>query len=374
MNLRIASPADNQALVEFYKNFTLPGQVEIKIDRMHDYFAPYNIQSDRHVTYILEDQGQLFGTASFVIQNLKHQGQLQPVAWGRDLRIANSRQAILSWSQHFLPVLEEVKKTFHAQLLFSIINMDDKQALNAFVRPRPSKRPLPRYYLYRRFNLVSLHGQLPWAKNPLPHLHIKHAQPHHFDALAGYIIEKSKEKELSSISNYQSFQEKLSRFSGLSLDNFLIAVDRFNNIVGCVAPWSSANIQEYIPLRYELRGHNFRQFLKFGEQLGWTRSLTKPVHRLNKEASFNFRYLNFLFADNEDVFQSLLWSAYENVLPNEFLLYAHLRSEIMFRRPLSWISSKRQYGIYLMCEPEISMPDFLHPRNELPIEIEPFFV
>lgn len=374
MNLRIASPQDSEALINFYKEFSLPGQVELKVDRMQNYFTPYEVQSDRHVTYLLEEEQQTFGTASFVIQNLQHQGQVQPVAWGRDLRISNNRKAILSWSQHFLPVLEEVKKTFGVHSVFSVINMDDTQALNAFVRPRPSKRPLPRYYLYRRLNLISLHGQLPWAKDPLPHLQIKHAQPHHYDALAAYIVAKSQEKEMSSIYNYQTFQEKLSRYRGLQLEDFLVAVDRFNNIVGCVAPWSSANIQEFIPLHYELRGHNFRQFLKFGEKLGWTRALTKPAHRLNKEASFNFKYLNFLYADNEDIFQSLLWSAYRNVQPNEFLVYSHLRFETMYRRPLSWISSKRQYGIYLICEPEANMPDFLHPRHERSIEIEPFFV
>ncbi|MFP5519215.1 MAG: hypothetical protein ACLGGX_04885 [Bdellovibrionia bacterium] len=375
MQIRIAQPEDSKALVNFYKEFPLQGQVEIKVDRFNDYFAPYQVQSDRYLSYLMEDDVKtIHGTASFVIQNLHHQGQLQTVAWGRDLRIANNRQAVLNWSQHFLPVLNEVAQTFQTQFTLSVINLADTQALNAFVRLKPSKRPLPRYYLFRRLNLISVHGQLPWANNPLPHLRIKHAQPHHADALAHYVVKKSLERDLASVWNADSFFDKIHRYKNLRLEDFLIAVDHQDNIVGCCAPWSSANIQEQIPLHYSTRGHNFRQFLKFGEQFGWTRSLTKPIHRLQTEASFNFRYLNFLFANNADIFESLLWSAYDNVNENEFLVYSQMRSEPLYRRPFTWITAKRQYGVYLIAPPDTAPPDFLHPRNERSIEIEPFFI
>lgn len=126
-------------------------------------------------------------------------------------------------------------------------------------------------------------------------------------------------------------------------------------------------------MQYSLRAHNFRQFLKFGKMLGWTRTLTKPYSRLKIEAGFNFKYLNFLFADNGDIFESLLWKAFDDAKENEFLLYSQTRTEFIYRRPRNWVSAKMPFGIYLLLPPDSEVPTFLHPNNENPAEIEPFF-
>ncbi|WP_374079690.1 hypothetical protein [Bdellovibrio bacteriovorus] len=373
MKLEIAKPEDSKALVEFFKNFPLRGLVEMKIDRDGDFFAPYSIQSDRHLTYQLKDEDKIEGIASFVMRDVLLDNKVRPVAFGRDLRISSNRRAILEWSQHFLPVMEEVFHTFGCKHLFSVLSMSEVQALNAFVRPRTMKRPLPHYYLFRRFNMVSVHGRLPWAQNPLPHLRIRRGSAANVDALIYYIIQKSRQKDLSTVWDAQSFHDKLDRWKGLKLEDFLIAFDKDDNIVGCAAPWSSGGMQDFIPMEYSLRAHNFRQFLKFGKMLGWTRTLTKPYSRLKIEAGFNFKYLNFLFADNGDIFESLLWKAYDEAHDNEFIVYNQIRSEYIYRRPQNWIAAKMPFGVYLLLAPDQEPPKFLHPGNEKPIEMEPFF-
>lgn len=372
MKLEIAKPENSKDLAEFFKSFVIHGTVEIKIDRMGNFFAPYDIQSEQHITYQLSTSEGIEGVASFLIKDVAFNGDIARVAIGKDLRISTNRRAVLEWSQHFLPVLEELKSTLKVQHFFSILSMSDLQALNAFVRPRDLKRPLPRYHLFRRFNIVSLHGQFPWAKNPLPHLRIRRGGPHNVDALIDYIVKKSKERDLSTVYGESSFYDKWERWKGLKLEDFLIAFDAKENIIGCVAPWSSGGVQEFIPMSYSLPAHNFRQFLKFGKLLGWTRPLTKPYSRLKMEASFNFKYLNFLFANNPDIFEALLWKAYRESKENEFLVYAQLRSEFQFRPPLTWISASLPFGLYALLHPEQEPPDFLNPRNERPIEIEPF--
>lgn len=373
MKLEIAKPEDSQALVEFYKSFPLRGLVEMKIDRNGDFFAPYEIQSDRHLTYQLKDDNKIEGIASFVLRDVLLDNHVGPVAFGRDLRISSNRRAILEWSQHFLPVMEEVFKTFQCKHIFSVLSMSEVQALNAFVRPRTLKRPLPRYYLYRRFNMISLHGRLPWVQIPLPHLRIRRGNSKNVDALIHYIAKKSTQKDLSTVWDAESFYDKVERWKGLKLEDFHIAFDKYENIVGCVAPWSSGGLQDFIPMEYSLRAHNFRQFLKFGKALGWTRTLTKPYSRLKIEAGLNFKYLNFLHAENGDIFESLLWKAFDDAAENEFLIYNQVRSEFIYRRPHNWISAKMPFGVYLLSPPDKEPPEFLHPRNEKPIEMEPFF-
>lgn len=375
MRLEVATTSDNQAILEFFKGFPVRGVLDLKVDRCGDFFAPYAVESDRFRTYLLKDEEeQIQGMASFIIKDVMIEGQLKTVAFGRDLRISSNRRAILEWSHHFVPTLSKITNEFGAEHFFSALNMTETAALNAFVRPRNLKRPLPRYFNYRRFNLVSVHGRFPWAQNPLPHLQIRHGSSVNADALIYYLATKNNERSLATYWDSYSFFKQLQRWHGLKIEDFLIAFDRFNNIVGCCAPWKSDGIQELIPLEYSLKAHNFRQFLKFGKVFGWTRPLTKPSYRLQLEEPMQFQYLSHLFAENSDVFESLLWAAYDRARARDFLVYSHCRGELHYKRPLNWVCAKIPHGLFCMVPPDQEAPNFLSPSNETPMSLEAFFV
>lgn len=375
MKLEVAQGQDSTELREFFKRFPSGGNIDLKMDRPRDFFLRYAVESDQYITYCLRDEKNqtLEGAASFIIKNVLLNKEETTVAFARDLRISQHRKAVLSWGQHVLPVMREIEKTMGAKNFFSILNMNEAQALNTFLRPRDHRRGLPRYYLYRRFHLVSLHGRFPWSTNPLPKMKIRRASTRTWDALIQYIVKKSQQKNLANTWTAEKFNEKIERWRGLDLSDFLVAMDSHDNVVGCVAPWSAGGIEEFIPMKYSLRAHNFRQFLKFGRWLGWTRTLTKPFSRLKVEAPLNFRYLCFLNADNENIFESLLHAAFDEARENEFLVYLQMRSDLTLRRPLDWISTKSPYGLYAMLSPELDPPAFLHPRDDQPVELEPFF-
>lgn len=374
MKLEIATEQDNERLIEFYRRFTMGGPVEIKHQRMKDFFLPYKIQGHSHITFKLEEENDIQGMASFVVNRGLINKTPHNFGFGRDLRISSNRRAVLSWGQHFLPIMRDVKSTFDIDYLFTVLSSSEVEALNAFVRPRVLKRPLPRYYLYRRFNLVSLHGQFPWSKNPLPHLRIKRGSTNNVGALVQYLIKKSLQKDLSPFIDQNSFEEYLNRHPGLKLEDFLIAYDGADEIIGCVAPWSAENVIEMIPLKYSLVAHNFRQFLKFGQLFGWSRALTKPASRLKTEDNFHFRYLNCLFANNEDIFESLLYAAFQESRPDEFLVYTHVRTDFQFRKPLSWICARIPFVLYCLVPPDEEPPFFLNPKYDRSIFLDPFFV
>lgn len=375
MILEIARPEDSWDLKQFFKNFTTGELIQFKMDRPQDFFAPYDIQSDTHVTYVLRkpEDRSIQGVATFVIRNAWLNQKIQTIAVATDLRILPSRQAILSWGKYFAPVLEEIKNAYHVDYFFSTLNMTDVTILNTFIRPRHLKRPWPRYHLFRRFNLVSIHGVLPFTENPLPHMRIKKVDESLYEDLLYYLVNKKKEKELSSIYDKSSAEEFLARWQGLKLTDFYVALDADGAIIGCVAPWSAAHIQEFIPYKYNQVAHNFRQFLKFGKWLGWTRTLTKPVNRLKREAPLNFRYLTCFLADNEDIFEALLWRVFNEIQPYEFLVYLQMRQDIHMRPPRGWVSATLPHGLYCLLPPEQEAPDFLHPSNENHCDWEAFW-
>jgi len=376
MNLEVARLEDSYDLIQFFKQFTVGDLIEFKIDRPTDFYLPYDIQSEQHVTYLLREpmDKSIQGVATFVIQNVWLSDRLQTIAVARDLRITPNRQAIMSWGQYFQPVLDEIQRAYGVDHFFSVLNMSEAKVLNTFIRPRQHKRSWPRYHLFRRFNLVSLHGALPFSSNPLPHMRIRKVDPSLHDSLMYYVLQKRKAKELSHIYDRASFERYLKRWKNLKESDFYVALDAQDNIVGCVAPWSANQIQEYIPYKYNNEAHNFRQFLKFGKWLGWTRTLTKPVPRLKREAPMNFRYLSCFLADNEDIFEALLWRVFHEIHPHEFLVYLQMRMDLHMRPPRGWISARLPYGLYCLVPHEKELPDFLHPSHDRPCDWEPFYV
>lgn len=375
MNLELAKPEDSKALVELFKEFPLKGLVELKVDRNQDFFAAYKAQADEWKTYILrDDKAQIHGSASFVFREICTDKKISKIATASDLRIKPHRRAIIEWAHHFLPVINKEIDENQVSSIFSYMNLSDPTALNTFVRPRAMRRAMPRYYLYRKFNLVSLHGKYPWADKPVPTIKIRRGSEATYDSLLEYIIRRSQYRTFASVWDEASFKAKMQRLKGQKLSDFFIAFDSLDNVVGCLAPWSGAGIQDYIPLSYSLVGHNFRQYLKFLWLFGLTRRLTKPVASTGLEQKLQFDYLTNVFADNEDVFESLVYSAFDEVGPNKFLLYAHTEQDYRLLPPPNWISASYPYALYSVVPPEKKMPDFLHPSISQNPEIEAFTV
>ncbi len=375
MILEKAHYTDAQELSDFFKKFPLASPVEIRVDRQGLFFTPYEIQSPDYITYCLRDETtrELFGVATFVAQEIWLEGIPTRVIFARDLRISPVREAIIGWTKFFLPVFEEIRRELRAHHVFSIINRYELQALNAFVRPRARRRPMPSYHLYRRMYLVTLHGQFPWCNPALKTIRIVRGHEIAHDKWITYLTEKSIHRELGRNWNPKVFAENMKRWPGLDPMRFLVALDGEGKVVGCCAPWTSAGVEELIPVSYNLVSHNFRQFLKFGSLLGWTRKLTKPIHRLSSPGILDFDYLTHLYADNADIFAALLFKAYEKTRKSAFLVYAQTRSDLHLRKPPGWVGNEIPFGIYCMVPPGEDVPKFLHPANEDPIEIEPFF-
>lgn len=371
MRLEVAQEHDGPALSEFYQNFPIKGLVNFKLDRSQDFFAHYKAQSDLFRTYILRDTDHsIQGMASFVFREACLENRVERIALATDLRVAPQRKAILEWSQHFLPVMDSLTHEFNISHFFSLLNMGDPSGgQNTFIRSGLIRRQLPRYYLYRKINLVSLHGRFPWAPKPLEYVRVRTGSEQNKDALLSYILKRAHYRHFSSVWDKSSLDKKIKNLPGFRLENFLIAFDAQENIIGCLAPWNHPLQPKWIPLSYSLRAHNFRQFLKFGNLLGWTRKLSKPI-RSGLESPLQFKHLCFLNVDNEDIFESLLFHAFDRIAPQEFLIYAQVDQDIRTLPPAHWISGTMPYALYSMVSPSHNPPLFLHPSINLNPEVE----
>jgi hypothetical protein len=357
MELRKATADDNKKLIEYFKKFILPGPVLLRLNRIDDFFKLYAMQSDDYVTYmLLNKKGDIEALASMVFFEALLDGKEETIGFASDLRVSPTRRAIMEWSSHFLPVLEAERTSRKVKYIFSVVAGAQRQAYNAFIRPRSLKRNLPRYHLFRKFSLITMHGLWPFHSRPLPSIHISEATNKDWSVIYEYIALKSRQKQLNLYKNSQTVEEHIKRWPNLDASNFLLAKDSQGCVIGCTAMWSSNSIQQAFVDKYTPTAENMRDVLGLFSYLGLAHRLPKPKNELN------LTHLPFLNADNPDIFRSLLYEAFQKSEKNSVLLYPHFEDDLLMVPPKRFITAKMNYGLYCILSPNDPIPSFLRPH------------
>ncbi|USN47720.1 MAG: hypothetical protein H6626_01095 [Pseudobdellovibrionaceae bacterium] len=357
MKLLQANESDNDRLRQFFSHTIWPGPVQLRFERRENFFTQYKNQSDDFVTLMLTDKTEtnILGMATLVFREGVLDGQNQIIGYATDLRVANSRRAVLQWSQHFLPVLEKELNARNCNYVFSVVSRHQRQAYNAFIRPRSPKRQLPRYYLFRRFDIVGLHGLWPFAAKPLPGITINSAVDSELPEVCTYIHRRKKIQPMYFGRSPEEIYEQIRRWQSFETSDFLVARDSQRNIIGCVAPWSSRKVQRVTVGNLDAKGRTFSDTLRMLSFLGIAHRLPMPGSPLP------INYLTHLFADNPDIFYSLLYNAWKRLNKSEVLAYPHFETHIQNVPPRSFISSKTSCGLYCVMPPNVAPPSFLKP-------------
>ena len=359
INLRESEYLDSEKLSEFFTEIPMIGKIDIKIQRQVDFFSLYRRLGIDFTNYILEDSNKILGTASFLHLNVNIDDQSNSLSLACDLRVSNQRKAIINWSKFFLPQLDDLETKKNIQHFITILNLDNLQAINAFVRTKQKKNhPRPLYELIKKFNLVSIHGFYPLQFQINPNIKVIKPTRENFPNLIQYIQKKIKNYDLVPIKYVNEFEIFIHESLLYSMNHFYMAVNHDNKIVGCCYPLSSSLLQDYFPQNYDSRANNFRQFLKLTHLLGFGRKLTKPFSSTQKDQTLQFIFLHFLFFDHPDVFKNLIHHSFLNSKNNEFLIYNYELDQFNYRPPKGSISTESLYGLY-----EIRHPQYLDPNS-----------
>jgi len=349
-----ATESDTEELANFFAQQTLHGPVDVQLARPGHFFDQYRLHSPHYDVFVLRDlKGQVNGMAAIVYRDAYINGEVKKIGYCTDLRIASTREAIITWTKHFLPVLQDALDDRKCDYFFSVVVPQDSRAYNALVRPRSSRRSIPRFYMLGRFELVTVIGRMPWASRPLDTIEIKKCESSELDALVSYLDKKSRERTLSYVYNRELIDYRIKTWPGFGMESYLIAKDSLGNIVGCVAPWDSYEVQHMTIVEY----HGFSKTLKRAMDLASFVGLTQ---RMPKEGeALNFSYLTHLYADNPDIFYSLLYESYELMKPTKSLCYAHFANHLVTLPPRTFVSTTFPLAVYSLLPPDQPLPDFL---------------
>jgi hypothetical protein len=354
--LEEATPLNSEKLNEFFTSIPLRGEIDIKIQREQSFFSFYQRIGLDYKTYIIKDQEDIVGTASFLFKNLSFQNRVLKLAQACDLRISSHRKVILSWAKLFHPILEQLRESEKCDGFITSINQTETQAMNAFIRPKLKRPHQPQYSLARSYNLVSVHGFYPFRNPVNKNIKVRLYQASDKKDLIEYLNTVCKKIDFIPQELTQSPENYINKSLLYSWSQFLIAFDANEKIIGCVQPISSTLLQDYLPQDYSSQSHNLRQFLKVAEWLRFGRRLARPFSRSQKHETLNFRLLHFLSASHPEVFNALIRACYKTSSQNEFLMYAYEISDYKKRPPKGSIFSEIPYGLYSI---ETSDRDFL---------------
>ena len=346
LKLREATKADSQKLNDFYTSIPTLGSIEIKIQRELHFFSFYQRLGIPYKTYVLEDGEDIVGTASFLFRELHFQNRALRMAQACDLRISPNRKAIISWSKYFHPLLEEIRRTEQCDGFMTSINQTETQSMNAFIRPKLKRAHQPLYSLARSYNLVSVHGFYPWTPKPNKNIHVRPYQSSDKQRLTDFLMTQLPQYDFVPMGLKINLQDYIHRSILYAWSQFLIAFDPDDKIIGCVQPISSSLLQDYFPQDYNDQAHNFRQFLKVAQCLGFGRRLTRPFSRSLKQEALQFQLLHFLCASHSEVLKALIYETYKTSKQNEFIIYAHEKEDFTKRPPRGSIYAEMPYGLY----------------------------
>ena len=212
--------------------FDLNG-LETKAEQQLDFFKPYQMMSNDACTYVLVDDNNVVQASATMLFMPAHlHGHQETIGFATDLYVALNRKAVSLWSTTLIPALEEERKKRNVRFVLSSIMDRQRLAYNALVRPRDSRRKMPRYFLLKRFEKTTIHGFWPLARGPLPSLQYRQAEEHEVIEFLKFRHQFTDPKTWGLNLDPQHCYDMLLSWSGFSLRNLWLAFNKQGDIVG----------------------------------------------------------------------------------------------------------------------------------------------
>lgn len=360
MKIVEATEADGEKLKAFFSAQKVEGTFQYKVIRPGSFFDKYRLESSDFVTYYLEHQGQVEGVASLVFTNLLVDDQLQTVAYATDLRVSHNRHAIMQWAPLFFGAFEEACKKRDCDLIVSTVEHSQTEAYNALIRPQRTKRHFPRYYLFWKMYYVSLFGIWPFRRKPLKKILLQSATLGDLDELVHYWQRTLRDGVLKHPSMRDRLERQLSHWPGFKIEDLFVARDQKKNIIGTLSLWNPDNVEKIQIEAYAGGSQAVYERLLYGKAAGLTHTMPTPGETIKH------RFINNIRFDNPDIFETMLFHAWDVIGKNEILNYTLFKGDYTARPPKSFISARIPYGFYTVLPPDRSLPPYLRPNPWLP--------
>lgn len=247
--MREATPADNAELCALFADTALSACTRIVQERDPDFFALHRMHGGPYSVLTLRDaQDRLLGCASFIVRRAWLHGDCIQVGYLSDLRVQPELQGTGAFRRVHLHGLKHTRAAHGASLFYAVVFDDNLRAKAILTQPRDD---LPAYRPMTPYNMVSWHltGQRR-RRRPVASLQIQRATRNDATELVTFLAARNRQRVLGEVFDASLLEHRLRHWPGFALDSFWLARTASGALVGCVAPWNTADVKRTRVLGY----------------------------------------------------------------------------------------------------------------------------
>lgn len=251
--VRRATAADNAACCELFSRVTMNADVVLSVDRRPDFHAAYRLQGDDWTCWLAEADGRLAGMGTIVVRDGYIDGRPTKVGYLGDLRLAPGVQGRGLLGRFYGPALQEAATRTGADVFLTTVIASNTRAIAALTGPKAAARGIPPYTLLRRFAIRTIWGAVPAAARRGGRFAVRPATPADIPAVARLLDRDGRSRPYGPAVSEGELRRRLARWPGLSICDFLLAVDHSGQAVGCLATWDAHAVKRTVVADYRGR-------------------------------------------------------------------------------------------------------------------------
>jgi hypothetical protein len=349
--LRAAERADGPALAELFAEVPMEGSLVLSTRREPDFFALYDIQRGATECRVFEHDGRVAGLGTFLVRSGWWEGRAQPVGYLGDLRVGTAARRRRALVLHYGKLLREVRRAHACEVFLTGILASNAAAMNALVRRRAARDAQPRYWPFRRFDMVSL--QFAGRRHAPPASVVRTATSDDVPALRALLAADHERRPFGYRFDDGELEHRLRAWPGFGLDRTYVALDR-GRIVGCASAWDASAVKRYRVEAY--RGAMRATKVAFNvaaRVLGWT-----PLPPAGSD--FRYFYLSNVSVERDDpeVLRALLERIYADFrgLGYHFFSLGIYENDPLAPATRGFIARRLPFELFVVTDPESPEP------------------
>jgi hypothetical protein len=304
LELRLATRADNPAILTFLGQRAMRAGLALRFDRSPDFFALLDAHSQHHETWLLLQRERVLGMGSIVTRLGYIDGAAEPVAYVGELRVSPRRTAAGLWRTLLRERAAALRAELGVRYGFCCIIRGNRLARASVLSSHGEGL---RFSHLRGYSSVAILARKPWARRTGTGLTVRRAGEADAGPLRAFLDEHSRWQPFGVVFDDATWQHRLRRWPGFGIKSFYLAADAAGTILGCLAPWDKTAIARTV-IESMPRSLNLLRLV----YNGLAPLARKPVIRIGGGACLPDIVLTHVCVANRDpsVFAALLDAAY----------------------------------------------------------------
>ncbi|MBT9558239.1 MAG: hypothetical protein IV100_19555 [Myxococcales bacterium] len=248
--LRRATPADNTALCEVFRRVTMDADLHLAVERDPDYFALYDLQGCPYYAMAFDMDGKVEASGSFVARDAWLGGDSPGrIGYACDLRLTPAVRGGRFLGEWMGVGFRDAARTIGFDYAYTAVIASNRAAMKALAERSPRYPGKPVYTPHSRFRILNV--LFTFKKSPRPSaFRVRPATIDDLAIITDRLRADHRHRPFGYVIGDATLPGTLARWPGLRIEDFLLAFDGGDRLVGVTAVWNANPVKRYRVLGY----------------------------------------------------------------------------------------------------------------------------